>query len=495
MKNRLTIIITILLLAALSTSAIASNGTQIGTIGAKAISMASCFRGLADDWSAAYFNPAGLVQLNGKLILGASMGLIMPRGSYTPYAYPATTLPSAGLYTNQRDAVDRNFFVPSFGLFYKPSDNLIFGVAVYAPFGLGTEWDLYHIPDGYGNANAMSKQNEHYSDHQVINIQPTIAIKVSDRISVGLGLSYIWGKMVLDQVKAVPHPILDPAYQQIYAALGPLQATHYRFYAENQLEGDGTSFGANLGILIKMSDKLSLGVSGRYASDLKLKGNLTQTYGFPLDAAKIQTLQQLQALGVITAEESLQLQALFSGQTITAIDDAEAEASLPLPMTLGAGLAYKASDRLTLTADASWTNWASWDIIALKGDGFDDLEMKENWVNTLEIGGGFELLAMNRVNKQFFVRGGFYTVDTPVPNATISPTILDPNRRFVVTGGFGLNMGKVKINLSGEYVMFNEKDIPAASYVFDNSAIAENYAGVYNFNALVISLDTQISLH
>ena len=78
----------ILLTMAIFSTVSASNGTQIGNVGARSTAMASCFRGLADDWSAVFFNPAGLTQLGTKWTIGGSMGIIMPSGSYNAHAYP-----------------------------------------------------------------------------------------------------------------------------------------------------------------------------------------------------------------------------------------------------------------------------------------------------------------------------------------------------------------------------------------------------------------------
>ena len=104
-------ILSVLMLLALVSSVFASNGTQIGTVGAKSTAMGSAFRGLADDWSAAYFNPAGATQF-GKWEIGFSAGMIMPRGSYEAYLYPVA--PFAGMKTGAVDATI-NFDAPTQG--------------------------------------------------------------------------------------------------------------------------------------------------------------------------------------------------------------------------------------------------------------------------------------------------------------------------------------------------------------------------------------------
>jgi hypothetical protein len=122
-------------------------------------------------------------------------------------------------------------------------------------------------------------------------------------------------------------------------------------------------------------------------------------------------------------------------------------------------------------------------------------EMLQNWKNTLELGLGVEWLAMQKESHKLFIRAGGYTVDSPVPNGTMNPTLLDPTRRYVATAGVGLTMGKVSVDFAFEHVFFGDKDIPASEYVFDPvKGYAENYAGIYKFNANVFTLATTISL-
>jgi len=499
------LVLAVFLTAALTSTAFASNGTQIGTVGARSTAMGSSFRGLADDWSAVFFNPAGLTQLDGKWSIGISCGLIMPRGSYTASPYPAQYLPFSGMNTTEVDAVARNFPVPAVGIFFKPSEKVVFGLGVYAPFGLGAEWDLVDLPADYGNATGISKDNEHYSDHQVITIQPTIAFNLSDKFSIGIGASYMHGKMDLDLVKLAGNPAaanwatLQAGLANFGITLQDLSANQYRLVVENNLKGTGSAYGFNAGLLFKPSEKFQIGISVRYFTDLKLSGTVKQTMIMHGDATILATLGPVPAIAFANASDPTgeatkqSLLALFSGQNYE--DEYDIEADLPLPMTVGAGIAYKPSPRLTLTADASYTNWASWGeiLVRAKEAGKDDVTMKQDWSSTIEIGGGFEFLARNCDTKQLFIRGGFYTTNTPAPDLTMSPTILDPNRRYTITGGLGFNFGKISINLAGEYVLFGDKDV--TEYDFDDATlIAENYAGIYKFNAWVFILGTQISL-
>ncbi|MBN1894294.1 outer membrane protein transport protein [bacterium] len=506
MKKREGIALLVALTVLACAAAFASNGTQIGTVGARSTAMGSAFRGLADDWSAVYFNPAGLTQLDAKWTIGASAGYLMPRGSYQAYAYP--TNPFAGLSTAEVDAAARNFLVPAFSIFYKASEKLTAGLGVYAPNGLGTEWNLMSVPASYGNTGAISKENEFFSDHQVIDIAPTVAYQITDKLSVGLGLKYTIGKMAIDQVmlpqtRLIMYQNAGGALQlaqidqllggiaQIGAAMqNPVDPS--RIMVENNLEGDGSAMGANLGLLFKVSEKLSIGVSGRYSTDLKLKGTYKLTAGMPNYQAQIDALAAADPVNV--GPYAPTLKATFNGQNQSFGNYEDVEAELPLPLVVGGGIAFKPSERLTLTADATYTNWSAWDEVKVMKDDVELNSLGLDWENTIEIGAGVEWLAKQMECKSLFLRLGGYTVNSPVPNTTMNPTLLDPARRYVVTAGVGLAMGKIVVDLAYERVIFGEKDIPASEYDPGESGHMLNYAGIYNFNANVFTLGVSVGL-
>jgi long-chain fatty acid transport protein len=505
-------IITILLLIGLNAQVFATNGTQIGAVGARALGMGGMFRGLSNDWSAVYFNPAGLTQLESKWTFGGSFAYIMPRGSHTPYAYPAQYLPFSGYATTQVDAEKRNFPVPALGIFFKPSDAFVVGLGVYAPNGLGAEFDLMSIPTSYGNPTGFASEAEHFSDHMVINVQPTFALKISDFLSVGLGLSYMWGMMDLNMGMLAFNPVIEEimpgvsrwAGLQLIAgglglALPDLTADQYRLATELIATSDGSAFGANLGVMLTLSEQFQVGLNMRYSTDLKLKGKITQTYIMHGDQAKLGVLAQIPDINFADASDptgAANKQAtlgLFSGQNINQLDDVDMEAELPLPMEIGGGIAFRPSPKFTITADAKWTQWSKWDEVLVMPTGEDDLPLTLHWQNTIELGAGLEVMAFEKNGSQGFFRAGFYTVDSPVPDETLNPTLLDPERRYGVTGGFGINFGNFSLDAAVEYVMFGDKDL--TDYVFDAMGVQENYAGLYSFNALILYIGTNINLN
>ena len=503
-------ILTVILIASFGFSAFASNGTQIGTVGARSTAMGSNFRGLADDWSAFFFNPAGITQLN-KLTIGISMGLIAPRGSYTPFNLDQLPFSGMGAVTegtllNQKDLVKQNFMVPALGIFYKPTDKLSVGVGVSAPFGLGAKYDLMKIPDTYGNANASDLDgNESLSDHQVVNVQAVAAYKLTDKLSVGASAGYIpVGKMKLNQMVLPSYLKAAPALTNLVAILKGTKVwnpDHERLVVESILDGKGNAISASLGILFKPSENLSFGLSGKYYSDLELTGTFKQKTHFPgappTYAAGIKgyfaSIKGAQTLDSLTALGGLALG--FGGKTSE--ENWDAKAILPLPMTVGGGVAYKPFPRLTLVADLSLTRWSTWKIINVDLTSTTSTQTKtmdENWKNTLEYGLGAEFRALEKEGMKLDLRVGAYTTGSPVPSETLSALLMDPSRRYVLTGGFGVNLGKISLDLAGEYVTFSN-DYPATKYFYDTTlGQPENMPGKYLFHAIVITGGVTINL-
>ena len=114
--------------------------------------------------------------------------------------------------------------------------------------------------------------------------------------------------------------------------------------------------------------------------------------------------------GQISQADGMALIGAFSGPAADQHMEDDVDADLPLPYTVGFGLAYKASEKLTLTADASLSNWASWETIDVVGDN-GTTSLRQDWEDTWEFNAGFEL----KPNDRLAIRGGFYSVASPCP--------------------------------------------------------------------------------
>ena len=81
-----------------------------------------------------------------------------------------------------------NFFIPN--AYYtktNASTGFAYGVGIFSPFGLGQE---------YKDKNTSIFRNQITKiDLQTVVINPTIAFKVNEFLSVGAGIDYMYGKV------------------------------------------------------------------------------------------------------------------------------------------------------------------------------------------------------------------------------------------------------------------------------------------------------------
>ncbi|GAB4176326.1 MAG: outer membrane protein transport protein [Calditrichia bacterium] len=456
-------------------------GTQITSAGARAVGLGGAFRGVANDWSTIYWNPAGMAMMNNQQF-GTAVEFLNPVASLTPAQVNGRAL--HGYADFEVDATNKWFVVPSLG-YIKPMGNLAFGLGVFAPFGLGAEWDLYNFPAGF-NSNLEFPEKDLISDLKVITVMPSVAYKVNEQIAVGLALHLNYGAITIEQPKLIANPLLANPLT------APLVAAPFDYFPVYQtLEGTGFGFGANAGVLFKASDKLSIGANFRYYTDIKIDGKIKADLYAGDDQTTAATLDALAAAETDAEKKAslMQAAALYKGQKLPQLDDDDASADLPLPMEFGLGFAYRPNPKLLFSFDVNWSQWSSWDIIKLED--ITDLsgapyeaELVENWDDAIRYSAGLEYLAWQKEQKQLFLRLGYYNDPSVVPDETIRPTIPNTDTYNAFIYGLGYKMGNVSLDGMIEYIYIKDRDVK--SWTFDASGSEENVAGNYSLRVLNI---------
>ena len=124
----------------------------------------------AQDASVMAANPAGIALLEGRQVTVGG-GVVVPDGNFKGSSNTATTEASEDGFLNTA-------IIP-FGYFSMPIDEqLSFGFGIYAPFGSSTDYD-----DDWAGRYLADE-----TDVSMINLQPTVAYKFSDQLSLGLGV-------------------------------------------------------------------------------------------------------------------------------------------------------------------------------------------------------------------------------------------------------------------------------------------------------------------
>ena len=494
-----------------------SAGIELTAIGARATAMGGNYKGIADDWSAMYWNPAGLVHTQGWNV-GISLGYVMPAAFYRAgdshyyniYGDPDFRRFSVASQTEQPS--ERKYHVaPAAGISYS-TGRMAFGIGLWVPMGWGAKWDLLSTADGspddfpgtpYYEYNSHYPEFEFESAIQLFDIHPTFSCKVSEKLSFGIGASIVAGKVWIRQPAFLQNPylydqtmyrtLLELTEEDDVAVLNQMRKPPFdHLINEAEMNSTGMAFGANVGVMYRFSDRFRIGVSLQYYSDFNASGDYNQTVYFG-DAPLFQELTEvydevlfsrLHNGGIIDDRQYQILTDFYSGKVVPLVDET-AELVIPLPMKAGIGVSYSGFDNLLLAVDFNYTRWSVWEIFTIKDLNGESLSrLPFNWSDTYKLGVGFEYL-WGRTH----LRGGFSGENRAAPDESVSLTIPDIGDRYTLNLGFALPVGSLQLALNFERIFIGEKHI--TTWAYDDMTIAQNMAGIYkvNANTLMLGLD------
>jgi len=251
----------------------------------------------ATDASTIFFNPAGMTYLPDRQMLLAGH-LIKPQAEFT-----GTSNIGGG---NGGDAGDLAF-VPNAYFAFRLTPDVHLGVGMSAPFGLKTEYDSTWA----GRTQAIK------SELKTINLNPSIAWKASESLSLGAGVSIQYVEATLTNATS--------------AAIPPVVGT---------VEGDDYGWGFNLGALWQLSEATRIGLAYRSEIDSTLEGDLT----------------------------------FNASPTVIPVT-----ADLTLPDSASLSLFHTLNARWDLLADVSWTGWSDFDELRIVRAVGTPLVTPENW--------------------------------------------------------------------------------------------------------------------
>jgi len=209
-------------------SAMAS-GFRLPDQDAFAAARGEAFAATADNPSAIYYNPAGITQLPGHQLRGGVYGLKLD------VSYES---PGGQSFDNEADlhAVPQLFY--TYGAEKLP---LAFGLGVYSPYGLSSEW-----PQDTGFRTLATQGRLTY-----VTVNPVAAWRITPQISIAAGLTVSY---------------VDTDLQQGFAT--PLAGFGDTF----KFQGNGVAVGFNAGVLWKPMEQLQFGVNYRSATSVDLDG-------------------------------------------------------------------------------------------------------------------------------------------------------------------------------------------------------------------------------
>lgn len=362
------------------------------------------------DGTTIFFNPAGMAKLD-RPELVVSADLIVPDSDYTDDgSTDVAGLPRRGNgHSGGATAV-----VPSLYGLYPLNGSVTVGLGINSPFGLKTDYDDRFI----GRYEALT------SEINSVNINPAVAIKIREWLSLGAGLS-------AQHLQATLSNAIDSG-AVCFGALGPAACSSIGLVPQSadgrvKLKADDWGYGYNLGVLFEPLAGTRIGVSYRSKIEYDLKGN--GSFHLPPQA------EFLTAGGTV-----------FVNSNITS--------DVTVPESANLGVYHQITERLAILGELQWTNWSRIDDLVVEFDNPNQPQavLEANWHDSF-----YGAIGLNyRATDRLLLRTGVGYDQTPIRNKTRTPR-LSSNDLFSLAGGFNLALGP-DLSMDGAYQYIRHRD-------------------------------------
>lgn len=384
---------------------------------------------IGEDASTIYFNPAAMTRLSGQQIVVAGH-IVAPVAEFTNQGSKDAL---GGPLTGPESNTGEPAFVPNFYYAVELGNSLHAGVGVNVPFGLSTEYN-----DGWvGRYHALR------SEIASININPAIAWKATDKISVGFGISIQY--MTLELTNNLDSALVCnkissnvPAGAPGEPGCGTLSPNTPTTDSKAKLTGDSTEIGWNTGILIDLADNSRLGIAYRSA----IKHNVSGDADYTLDP----TLQA----------ESDYFKTL-TGFNI--VQNTSLEASAELPESFSVSFVSEVNDKWTALFDWTWTGWSSLDRVVISQSGGvpgQESSLDLAYKNTNRYSAGVNY----HHNPQWLLRAGLAYDETPIRSPeTTSARIPGNNRTWLSLGAGWTPASTWSVDVGYSHLFINDTKI------------------------------------
>ncbi len=380
------------------------NGISLNSIGPKAGAMGGAFVGQADDATAVFWNPAGLV--GQKATISASMVDV--------YLYPTYKNDTYGIDAKVDDV---HFISPHIFANYA-SDRFAWGFGFFVPHGLGVEWDGSELLP-FSN----DKELDWSSEISMITVSSSAAYKVTDKFNVGFSVNIHHGAMEIARG--------EDRYDMVNSNLGSdgLLDTQYK----EEVSGSGTSFA--FGIQYTPVEDFTIGLSYRSPSVVALSGDAEFTK-MPVPDGQ--------------------------GGTIEISHDLYIRRDFEIPFWIGLGTSWRATDRWTFNLDAQMTRWSTYDKMVsqvVMESGTENVITHMEWEDAIQFRFGTEYKATDCLA----LRAGYFYDPAPAPDETVNilfPSSTNHNATF----GGGYTWNKITLDLALEYYFGEEREVEPAAH-------------------------------
>ncbi len=379
MRRNVIILVSALLLVAPGTRLCEATGFYNPDQSVSAQAQADAVVARPQDASTVYYNPAGMVHLEPWEFTLGNNAVLMDLEYESPMG--------------EKETASDTFLIPHFYFSANaPNSRFATGVSVNSPFGLGTDW----------GAKSFARYAAPYSKLNLIMVNPNVAYKLTDGLSIAAGVDFYRGDVTFDRyVPSAMLPQPGPPGMDVGTSVG----------------ANGNAWGWNAALLYLLSERLSFGVSYRSKADLDLSGSLTTSPD------------------LFSVDSSLEMH---------------------LPSMVKTGLAWRPIERLTLELDVDWLEWSRFNNVTVSFSPplIPQEVSPRDWDDVLLYSVG----AQYALDKGWKLRAGYGYAESPIPDRTYEPGI-PRNNLHVVAFGAGKDLGKLSLDLACTFVISEERNV------------------------------------
>jgi len=393
----------------------------------------------AEDATTVFFNPAGMTRLqDSQFVVG--MHYIMPSSEFSDKGSTQTIPGPTTIPLQGGDGGDGGVSAAVANVYYVQglNEDWTFGLGINTPFGLSTEW----------SNSWQGRYQGIKSEVATINVNPSLAYEVDDKLSLGGGID-------IQYIDAELTNAIDT---------GLLVAAPQAADTIGEVTGDDWGFGFNLGLLYEFSETTRIGATYRSKIDNTLEGD-----------AKFKPTNATAA-------------AVLAGLPPGILDNTDATADIELPAILSIGGYHELNSKWAIMADISWTEWSTLDELVIEFDSAQQDSVEDfDWDDTFRYGVGVNY----RHSDTLLWRGGIAFDESPVPSAEKRGVRVPDEDRLWLAFGAGFKPARgITIDVGYAHLFVDDADINNTKV---NTTTGASYSLVGEFDNSVDILSAQVT--
>lgn len=395
----------------------------------------------AEDAGTIFFNPAGMAYLGDGNSVSLAGTIIDRSIKYTDTGSSANTTPLGQIApltaTGNGGDGGSTSLVPAGYWAMRLNQDLWMGLGVSPTFGNKTEYNFDFIGRNAG----------YYADMQQININPSLALKLNEQLSLGFGIDIAHNMTHFKQgypITAAPNVVLPQCGGFSCAALN--SPNNYV-----DIKGDAWGYGFNLGAMYSISPATRLAVTYRSRITFDLEG-------------KYDVSNPVLLAGFV---------------------DRDIKATLKTPDSASFALSQRVGDQLEILADATWTGWSVVNKIVVKDKktNAEVATLSYNFKDTWRYGIG----ANYQLNDQWKLRTGLAYDQSPVKSAEDRTMTLPDSDRTWLSFGARYSFSKTSsVDVGYTHLFF--KDASTDRAVTTSLGTVQTIRGKFDTSANLFSL-------